>query len=319
MVHRGTLSSVAMSSSGEAGPGVAAAPLTGETTLVSDDSPTLGAATPMSRLGAILDLEQIELNVFRGVSPTEPQMRVFGGQVAAQALVAAITTVPAKTVHSLHAYFLRSGDPSRPIVYEVDRIRDGRSYATRRVVGIQHGKAIFNLQASFHVQEDGYEHQMPMPPDVTPPESVPLSETLDPEQLEDFLWKVRPIIVRAAQPSSPYRRLVWFRANGDLPDDLTIHQCVAAYASDLTLLSATLLAHDYPDVRPGFMASLDHAMWFHRPFRADEWLLYEQISPSASNGRGLAVGQIYTAEGRLAMTVVQEGAIRPPKEGPDVD
>lgn len=269
-------------------------------------------ATPMARLGAILDLEQIELNVFRGVSPTEPQMRVFGGQVAAQALVASIRTVPDKVVHSLHAYFLRSGDPQRPIVYEVDRIRDGRSYATRRVVGIQHGKAIFNLQASFHVpDEEGYEHQMPMPADATEPDLVPLTKTWDPEQLENFLWKVRPIMVRAAAPSSPYRRLVWFRANGTLPDDLTLHRCVAAYASDLTLLGTTLLAHGYPDERPGFMASLDHAMWFHRPFRADEWLLYEQTSPSATHGRGLAMGQIYTAEGRLAMSVVQEGAIRP--------
>ncbi|MDQ6838725.1 MAG: acyl-CoA thioesterase II [Actinomycetota bacterium] len=267
----------------------------------------------MDRLVAILDLEEIELNVFRGVSPTEPQMRVFGGQVAAQALVASIRTVPDKVVHSLHAYFLRPGDPQRPIVYEVDRIRDGRSYATRRVVGIQHGKAIFNLQASFHGQgEEGYEHQLPMPTDVEEPDLATLSEACDAEQLENFLWKVRPIVVRVAAPSSPYRRLVWFRANGTLPDDVTLHQCVAAYASDLTLLGTTLLAHGYPDVRPGFMASLDHAMWFHRPFRADEWLLYEQTSPSATHGRGLAMGQIYTADGRLAMTVVQEGVIRPP-------
>ena len=277
-----------------------------------DGAPGGAEVTPMDRLGAILDLEQIEDNVFRGVSPAEPQMRVFGGQVAAQALVASIRTVPDKVVHSLHAYFLRPGDPQRPIVYEVDRIRDGRSYATRRVVGIQHGKAIFNLQASFHVQdEEGYEHQMPLPADVTEPDLVPQTEAGDPGQLENFLWKVRPIMVRAAAPSSPYRRLVWFRANGTLPDDLTLHQCVAAYASDLTLLGATLLAHGFPDERPGFMASLDHAMWFHRPFRADEWLLYEQTSPSATHGRGLAMGQIYTVDGRLAMSVVQEGAIRP--------
>lgn len=265
----------------------------------------------MARLEAILDLEQIELNVFRGVSPTEPQMRVFGGQVAAQALVAASRTVSDKTVHSLHAYFLRPGDPHHPIIYEVDRIRDGRSYATRRVVGIQHGKAIFNLQASFHVGEEGYEHQVPMPLDVLPPHEVAVREAWDAEQLENFLWKVRPIVVRAAEPTSPYRRLVWFRANGALPDDLTIHQCVAAYASDLTLLATTLLAHGYPHVNPGFMASLDHAMWFHRPFRADEWLLYEQTSPSATYGRGLAMGQIFTADGKLAMSVVQEGSIRP--------
>lgn len=288
---------------------------TGENTSMKAHEGGLEDLTPMDRLGAILDLEQIELNVFRGISPTEPQMRVFGGQVAAQALVAAIRTVPDKAVHSLHAYFLRPGDPQWPIVYEVDRIRDGRSYATRRVVGIQHGQAIFNLQASFHETEVGYEHQMPMPLDAEPPESLPQREAWDDESRETFLWKVRPIIVRAAEPSSPYRRLVWLRANGDLPDDLTIHQCVAAYASDLTLLGTTMLAHGYPDERPGFMASLDHAMWFHRPFRADEWLLYEQTSPSATEGRGLAIGQMFTADGRLAMSVVQEGAIRPARPG----
>ena len=159
--------------------------------------------------------------------------------------------------------------------------------------------------------EVGYEHQMPMPVDVVAPELLPEREAWDEAQRENFLWKVRPIEVRAAQPSSPYRRLVWLRANGSLPDDLTIHQCVAAYASDLTLLGTTMVAHGYPDEHPAFMASLDHAMWFHRPFRADEWLLYEQTSPSATNGRGLAIGQLFTADGQLAMTVVQEGAIRP--------
>jgi acyl-CoA thioesterase-2 len=279
--------------------------------MAESPEPRSGDQTPVERLGALLDVEEIELNVFRGVSPEEPHMRVFGGQVAAQALVSAINTVEGKTVHSLHAYFLRPGDPSRPIVYEVDRIRDGRSYATRRVVGIQHGKAIFNLQASFQVDEEGYEHQVPMPGDVVPPEDLPASQAWDEEARENFLWKVKPILVRIGEPSSPFRRLCWFKANGRLPDSLIVHQCVAAYASDLTLLGTSMLPHGGPRQRPAFMASLDHAMWFHRPFRADEWLLYEQTTPSATGGRGLALGQIFTADGRLAMSVVQEGAIRP--------
>lgn len=271
---------------------------------------------PLDRLLALLDLERIERDLFRGRSPAESALRVFGGQVAAQALVAATRTVEDRDVHSLHGYFLRPGNPDLPIVYEVDRIRDGRSYTTRRVVGIQSGKAIFNLQASFHLPgEEGFEHQ------VDAPVGVPAPETLDPDEMGSeqvfrnqpptFLQTVRPIETLHVPAPGPFGRYMWMRANGTLGDDATTHRCVAAYASDLSLLPTAMLPHGAPDTEPGMMASLDHAMWFHRPFRADEWLLYEQTSPSATYGRGLAMGQIFTADGKLAMSVVQEGSIRP--------
>jgi acyl-CoA thioesterase-2 len=279
----------------------------------------------------LLHLEQLEVNLFRGLSPDENRQRVFGGQVAGQALVAAGRTVDRGDVHSLHAYFLRPGDPRVPIVYDVDRIRDGRSFTTRRVVAIQHGHAIFNLSASFHVAEPGPEHQYPMPaaPD---PETLPsLAERLAgheerfPAPVLEWMRRERPIETRS--PTLPRwldpepgtrdpEQLVWFRASGTLPEDPLLHACVVAYASDLTLLDTAVMAHarSWDDDR--FMiASLDHAMWFHRPLRADDWLLYHQKSPSAQAARGLAEGFIYRRDGALAATVIQEGLIRPMKEG----
>lgn len=269
----------------------------------------------------LLDLEPIEVNIFRGVSPDEERQRVFGGQVAGQALVAAARTVePGRSVHSLHAYFLRPGDPTVPILYDVDRIRDGRSFTTRRVVAIQHGKAIFNLQASFQVAEAGLAHQDPMP-EAAPPESLPDFRTrMAPyaESLGDWYHRPRAIDTRhvdwvppeQAEPLPPHQ-LVWLRADGQLPDDPVLHACVLTYASDMTVLDTALLPHR-GSFRAAdlFMASLDHAMWFHRPFRADEWLLYSQDTPSASAGRGLGRGSIFTSDGALAVTVVQEGLIR---------
>jgi len=276
----------------------------------------------------ILQLEQLEVNLFRGVSPQEERQRVFGGQVAGQALIAAGRTVdPERRVHSLHAYFLRPGDPLVPIVYEVDRIRDGRSFTTRRVVAIQHGKAIFNLQSSFQVQESGPEHQYPMP-DAPDPDSLPtIRERLEsyadrfPPAFLEWIRRERPIDTRSPQlprwldPDPGVRepeQLVWIRADGSLPDDPLLHACIVVYASDLTLLDTAVMAHarSWDDDR-FMMASLDHAMWFHRPFRADEWLLYHQKSPSAYGARGLAEGFIYRRDGALTTMVIQEGLIRP--------
>jgi acyl-CoA thioesterase-2 len=269
----------------------------------------------------LLDLEPIEVNLFRGVSPDEDRQRVFGGQVAGQALVAAARTVePGRDVHSLHAYFLRPGDPHVPILYEVDRLRDGRSFTTRRVVAIQHGKAIFNLQASFQVHEGGLDHQEEMPV-VPPADSLPtFQDRMAPyaATMGDWYHHPRPIDTRNAdwdmkdrnRALPPYQR-VWLRADGELPDDPVLHACVLTYASDMTLLDTTLLPHGGTGYDGQiFMASLDHAMWFHRPFRADEWLLYSQDTPSASGGRGLGRGLIFTESGSLAVTVVQEGLIR---------
>lgn len=273
-------------------------------------------------LVALLDLEPIEVNIFRGVSPDEKRQRVFGGQVAGQALVAAARTVgPDRSVHSIHAYFLRPGDPTVPILYDVDRIRDGSSFSTRRVVAIQHGRAIFNLQASFHKAEPGWEFERPAP-EVPHPETLPDFRTrMAPYRhlLGDWYERPRPIDTRYVDPMPLERRddrrpaqRVWLRADGRLPDDPVLHACVVTYASDLTLLDTTMLPHGQTwHDNTVQMASLDHAMWFHRPFRADEWLLYDQQTPSTSNARGLAVGSIHTLEGHLAVTVVQEGLIRP--------
>ncbi|TML63185.1 MAG: acyl-CoA thioesterase II [Actinobacteria bacterium] len=272
----------------------------------------------------LLDLEPIEVNIFRGISPKEDRQRVFGGQVAGQALVAAGRTVETGDVHSLHAYFLRPGDPTVPILYDVDRIRDGRSFTTRRVVAIQHGRAIFNLAASFHASEEGLDHQVPMP-EVPDPDSLPtFQERMAPlrELLGDWYDRPRPIDTRyitespfdrkTAGPLPPVQR-VWMRADGMLPDDPLLHACVVAYASDLTLLDTTTLPHDvsgFEDHDRLMMASLDHAMWFHRPFRADDWLLYDQKSPSVAGSRGFARGSIYTRDGRLVVSVAQEGLVR---------
>ena len=276
--------------------------------------------SPLDELVELLDLERLEVNLFRGVSPDDERQRIFGGQVAGQALVAAGRTVGRGSVHSLHAYFLRPGDPAVPIVYEVDRIRDGKSFTTRRVVAIQHGEAIFNLQASFHVAEPGFDHQVPMP-EVPDPETLPRAAELDPPVVAGKAWFDRPgpIDIRYvgnppwARTASPEaRQLVWIRADGRLPDDPVLHTCVVAYASDFTLLDSALIPHGKSWLDDDLMmASLDHAMWFHRPFRADEWLLYSQVSPSASGGRGLAYGGIFRRDGTLAVSVVQEGLIRP--------
>jgi len=279
---------------------------------------------PLDDLIALLDLEVIEVNIFRGVSPDESRQRVFGGQVAGQALVAAARTIddPGRLVHSLHAYFLRPGDPTVPILYEVDRIRDGRSFTTRRVVAIQHGKAIFNLQASFHRAEPGLDFQEPMASDVPDPTTLPdFATRMAPhrERLGEWYDRPRPIDTRYVDSAptdregpQPPTQKVWLRADGPLPDDPVLHACVLTYASDMTLLDTTIRPHGISawGWEGLHMASLDHAMWFHRPFRVDEWLLYDQWTPSTSDARGLAMGQIYTQDGRLVVTVVQEGLIR---------
>jgi acyl-CoA thioesterase-2 len=277
----------------------------------------------LDRLLDLLDLEQIEVNIFRGRSPDERRQRVFGGQVAGQALVAAGRTVPDdRPVHSLHAYFIRPGDPSVPIVYTVDRVRDGRSFTTRRVSAIQHGKVIFTLSASFHRAEPGVEHADPMP-EAPPPEQVERNSDRWARILGQDHPRVfdSPIDVRSVGPMSieaegdpslrVTRNLVWLRVDGELPDDPLLHVCLMTYASDMTLLDSVLLGHglSWLDGRTSG-ASLDHAMWFHRPFRADRWLLYAQDSPVARGARGLAHGEVFTAEGELVVSVMQEGLIR---------
>jgi acyl-CoA thioesterase II len=276
----------------------------------------------LDRLIELLDLEELEVNIFRGRNPPEDRQRVFGGQVAGQALVAAGRTVENRVVHSLHAYFLRAGDPKIPILYEVDRIRDGKSFTTRRVVAIQRGRAIFHLSASFQKIEEGPEHQIPMPaapdPDTLAPRADWMSERLGsmPEPVKQWLLRDRPIEVRYVEQESnedaPARQLVWIRARGRLPDSLLLHQCVVAYASDLTLLDTAQLPHGIVWADPRYqVASLDHAMWFYRPFRADEWLLYVQESPCATGARGFCTGNLFTRDGKLVVSVAQEGLMRP--------
>ncbi|MHB8190998.1 MAG: acyl-CoA thioesterase II [Ferrimicrobium sp.] len=277
----------------------------------------------LEELIKLLDLEPVEVNIFRGQSPHEERQRVFGGQVAGQALVAAGRTVePDRLVHSLHAYFIRPGDPSIPLLYEVERIRDGGSFSTRRVLAIQHGRPIFNLSASFHRSEPGLSHHRSMPT-VAPPEELPtFDETMRPwkDQLGDWYYRPQPFdlryvlpptMARTAQPRDPIQQ-IWMRANGELPDDPLLHACLFAYASDMTLLDSTLLPHQLSWVDKQIMAaSLDHAMWFHRPARADNWFLYDMSSPAAQGGRGLAQGHMYDQKGELLVTVMQEGLIRP--------
>ena len=274
---------------------------------------------------AILDLEPLEQNLFRGRSPQVGWQRVVGGQVIGQALVAATRTVEAeRSVHSLHCYFMRPGDPAVPIIYEVDRIRDGRSFVTRRVVAIQHGQAIFSMSASFQRQEPGLDHQLPMP-DVADPDDLMSEDEMKamfldsaPEPIRTYWRRERPIELRPVSleryvnraPGEPVQH-VWFRATGELPDDPPLHKCVLAYASDMTLLDTALFPHGRSIFdRDMQVASLDHAMWFHRPFRAEEWLLYAQDSPNASGGRGLTRGSIFSRDGRLVASVAQEGLIR---------
>lgn len=274
----------------------------------------------------LLDLEQVEENIFRGLSPKVSMQRVFGGQVAGQALVAAVRTVDAdRVVHSLHSYFIRPGDPAIPIIYTVERIRDGRSFSVRRVTAIQHGKPIFTLSASFQLPQGGIDHQAEMPSVPSPDELPTMAERLvgfdalaaslaaiprafDVRHVDDPPWIQRELGPRENQPHR-----IWLKADGKLPDDPTLHVCVVTFASDLNLLDSVLVHHGLAArLDPISMASLDHAMWFHRQFRADDWFLYESSSPSASGGRGLATGRFYARDGRLVVSVAQEGMIRLP-------
>jgi acyl-CoA thioesterase-2 len=282
----------------------------------------------LGRLLALLDLEKIEENVFRGLSPPERAQRVFGGQVLAQALVAAMRTVPPeRACHSFHAYFLRPGDPKVPILYEVDRSRDGASFSARRVVAIQHGAQIFILAASFQKAEDGFEHQAQVPV-VPDPESLEDDQqillrdsTLSPA-MRAWVAQERPFETRAVLGRGPFDGAgdrparaaidhIWLRTRGPLPDDPNLHRVLLAFVSDMSLLDTALLPHGKSIFSNVQVASLDHAMWFHRPFRADEWLLYVQDSPSASGARGFNRGAIYTRQGALVASVTQEGLIRP--------
>jgi acyl-CoA thioesterase II len=271
-------------------------------------------------LVGLLDLETLEVNLFRGISPPHSLPRVFGGQVAAQALVAAGRTVPEdREVHSLHAYFIRPGDPAVPIVYETERVRDGRSFTTRRVLAIQHGVPIFSLSASFQLAQTGLQHTQPAPEGVPAPDTLPGLDALASSAGARWLTQgPRPLDMRFVSPppwsdefagASEEPARVWMRADGRLPDDRLLHVCMLTYVSDLTLLGSVLVRHDRAE-GPVQMASLDHAMWFHRPFRADEWLLYECRSPSASGARGLATGRFFTRDGRMIATAVQEGLVR---------
>jgi acyl-CoA thioesterase-2 len=275
----------------------------------------------------ILDLEPLEVNLFRGRSPQSRWQRVFGGQVIGQALVAACRTVDdvtARPPHSLHAYFLLGGDPKVPIIYEVDRIRDGKSFTTRNVKAIQHGRAIFSMSVSFHLSEPGLAHQVKMP-EVPKPDQLPSDEELKdriypllPEPARRYYERERPIEFRPVEfsrylgeKSETGRFDIWIRATGRLPDEPAIHQCVLAYASDMMLLDAALIPHGRSVFSEDIMAaSLDHALWFHRPFRADEWLLYAQDSPSLADSRGFSRGLIFAGDGTLVASVAQEGLLR---------
>jgi acyl-CoA thioesterase-2 len=280
----------------------------------------------VEQLLSTLDLERLEHNLFRGRSPQNGWQRVFGGQVVGQALVAAGHTVEAddRLAHSLHSYFLLPGDPKVPIIYEVDRIRDGGSFTTRRVIAIQHGQAIFSMSVSFHRNEAGLDHQIAMP-DVPAPETLPSEAELKarllpnlPKEMRSYWERDRPIELRpvdisrylSGEKGEPHQ-YIWIKANGSLPDDYRLHQCVLAYASDFSLLDTALVAHGRVIFDPRLMlASLDHAVWFHRPFRADEWLLYAQDSPSAQAARAFCRGSIFSRDGRLVASVAQEGLIR---------
>ncbi len=280
----------------------------------------------MQELLDILDLEVLERNLFRGRSPKVTWQRVFGGQVVGQALVAAQRTVPSdRFVHSLHGYFMRPGDPAIPIVYEVDRIRDGTSFTTRRVVAIQHGHAIFSLEASFHKDEDGLEHQFEMPSEVPEPDTLRNRKDLIldskvpmPEPIKKFWEHDRPIDMKPvmlehyfSDKKLPPRQQVWVRATGPVPDDRALQAAVLAYLSDMTLLDTTTFPHGKSLFKGEFQAaSLDHAVWFHRPHKLDEWLLYDQDCPSTSGSRGFGRGQLFGQDGTLIASVAQEGLIR---------
>lgn len=281
--------------------------------------------TAMETLLSTLDLEPIEVDIFRGRSPQVGWQRVFGGQVIAQALMAAQRTVEReRTVHSLHAYFMRPGDPSVPIVYQVERIRDGSSFNTRRVVAIQHGKAIFALSSSFQVEEPGFDHQIAMP-DVPVPEKLLDEQQIAaqflanaPAPIRKYWERERPIEIRPISLTHYFsdKKLdpvqhVWVRATGPVPDDRYYQAAILAYLSDMTLLDTSLHPHGTSIFDQMIqVASLDHSMWFHRPTKLDDWLLYTQDSPSASGARGLTRGSLFTKDGLLIASVAQEGLIR---------
>ena len=282
-------------------------------------------SSQIADLLALLDLEPLEVNIYRGRNRDVGTGRVFGGQVFAQALVAARRTVDEpREAHSVHGYFILPGDLKAPIVYFVDRLRDGNSFTTRRVTAIQHGQAIFNLSASFHVSEPGLEHQQPMP-EVAPPEQLApelelIREMADriPEPLRPVLTQDRPLDFRPVAPGDPFTaevrppaRQVWFRTVSPLPDDPIVHQAVLAYASDYGMLPTALGPHGVPfRSRELQIASLDHSVWMHRPFRADDWLLYAIDSPAAAGARGFVRGAVYTRSGQLVASVAQEGLMR---------
>jgi acyl-CoA thioesterase-2 len=279
-----------------------------------------------AELVELLDLETIDLNLFRGRQPDTMLQRVFGGQVAAQALVAGARTVePPLGVHSLHSYFLRPGDTAVPIVYDVERIRDGRSFSTRRIMARQHGRPIYLMTASFQKPEDGFDHQDVMPEVPSPADSMDMREVVQrraPDGADDWMREWAALEMRAVGDSRPGGRLpndehpaqarLWIRTNGRLDDEVLTHRAAFTYLSDLTLLGSSLVPHGVPIGSPNVQAaSLDHSIWFHRPFRADAWMLYDQVSPSASGARGLAFGRVFTEDGRLVASVAQEGLIRP--------
>ena len=296
----------------------------------AEAEPITSTSTAIDKLIALLDLERIEHNIYRGHSPKTGWQRVFGGQVVSQAVVAAQRTVTLgegevpRLLHSLHGYFMRPGDPSVPIVYEVDRIRDGRSFTTRRVVAVQHGRAIFSLSASFQIVESGLEYQHPMP-DVPHPNDLPDEEQLRaeflahaPEPVRNYWKRQRAVEIRptslehylSSEPLPPQQH-VWVRCTGPVPDDHALRTAVLAYVSDMTLLDTSLFVHGRSIFdRTLQVASLDHAMWFHRPYDPQSWLLYTQDSPNTVGARGLTRGSLYTEEGILVASVAQEGLIR---------
>lgn len=280
---------------------------------------------PMDQLIKTLDLERLEENLFRGESPQIGWQRVFGGQVIAQALMAAQrTTMADRFVHSLHGYFLLPGDPKVPIVYQVERLRDGASFTTRRVTGIQHGRAIFAMSASFQIEEEGFDHQAEMPKVKQPEELMSEQEFQTmflahaPEPIKAYWSRQRPVEIRPVslvhyisnEKLKPEQH-IWVRATGPVPDERHYQAAVLAYISDMTLLDTSLYPHGRTIFDPGIqVASLDHAMWFHRPCRMDDWLLYTQDSPSASGARGMTRGALFTRSGELVASVAQEGLIR---------
>lgn len=290
------------------------------------NKPPRQPGSALDNLLSLLDLEPLEENLFRGRGPKEGWQRVYGGQVLGQALVAAVRTVePERIAHSLHAYFLLGGDPARPIIYSVDRVRDGGSFTTRGVTAIQHGRPMFAMSVSFHKEEGGLDHQDVMPT-VPPPEELPTEQEFRdkiiprlPETMRSYWERERPIEMRHVDMSRYFDReprtaeqYIWMRASGHLPDNHALHQCALAYLSDFTLLDTALIPHGKlmfdADIQ---LASLDHALWFHRRFRADDWLLYAQDSPSSHGARGFCRGRVFTREGALVASVAQEGLTRP--------